>query len=505
MRPACILKDTLKPRLLVSLLALLLSFAPLGGSVASVSADGELRVYVREVTVDDSALVQFLAKVVDENGQPLRLNQNSFSVTAAGQQIPVTGVQTVTDAAVGISAMLVIDTSGSMYGTPLVDARDAAAQYIQSLQPNDEVSVVSFSTGTNVIADFGSDFGAAEAQLANLTAFGDTALYTAVNDSAATMAARPAARRVVIMLSDGADFGISNVSRGAAIQAAVASGTPFYVIGLGPTIDTAFLQEVADATGGAFFAAPSSDQLAGLFEEIAELLRSEYVVTMDFAGTGLGGQTSATVRADAGEQNGEVDISFALPEIPVAPQPRPTQPAPIIPQPVQLPAQPPPEEGGSSTGTILIALMLLVAAGLAFWVIRRRWKRRQRETYVFGEAPVFTPRDASTEPVAREAPPAVLRLDSGEEFRLEGVATLGIDPENTYQLPLSRTEFGNAELRVWYSGQRYVIRDAARRTRMRVNGRTVSWSFLNDGDEIDIRGVKLHFATTAEVPSSSEG
>ena len=500
----CILRAKLNPRLLASLLALMLLLTPFGGNVAPVSADGELGVSVREVTVDDSALVQFLAKVVDENGRPLRLSGSSFSMTAEGLDIPVTGVQTVTDAEVGISALLVIDTSGSMVGAPLSDARSAAGQYIQSLQPNDEVSVVAFSNQTNVIADFGADFGSAEAQLANLTAFGDTALYTGVNDSAQRMAERPAARRVVIFLSDGADFGISNVGRSESIQAAASGGTPFYVIGLGPTIDTAYLQELADATGGAFFAAPSSDQLADVYEEIAELLRSEYVVTVDFAGTELGGPTDAVVRADAGDENGEVAITVALPEIPVAPQPRPTLQAPIIPQPVQLPPEPPPPpESGTPVGLILVMLSV-VAAALLWWVYLRKRLRPKPDTYVFGGAPVFTPRDAS-EPVVRDAPPALLRLESGEELKLQGVATLGIDPENTYQLPLTRSEFGNAELRVWFSGQRYVIRDAARRPRMRVNGRSSSWSFLNDGDEIDVRGVKLRFTMSSGVTSTNEG
>ena len=484
----------MKPRLLVSLLVFALLFSLCPHSVLPAVADGELDVSVREVSVDDSAQVQFLAKVVDESGRPLRLAGNSFAVTVDEQDIPIIGVQTVTDAEVGISAMLLIDTSGSMIGAPLNDAREAAAQYVRSLQPNDEVTVLSFSDDRNVIADFSQDFASVEGQLANLTPFGDTALYSAVGDAAQRMAERPAARRVIIMLSDGAEFGISDISRDKAIEAAAAGGTPFYVIGLGPTIDTAFLQELADASGGAFFSAPSSDQLADQFAEIAELLRSEYVVTVDFAGTGLGGDTSAVVRASAGDRNGEVTINLALPEIPVAPQPRPTQEGrvPNIPEPVQEEPVVEPE-GGSSAGMI-IGVLVLVGLALGAWVLLRRRRNRRPEGYVFGGAPVFTPRDAPADPVSRSAPAALLHLDSGEEFPVQGVATIGIDPECTFRLPLTRAEFGNAELRVSFANQRYTIRDAAPRSRMRVNGRPVEWSFLSDGDEIDVRGLKLRFS-----------
>ena len=498
-------RPQLNLRLPLLLLSLIVLFAGHGDLASTADADGELGVSIREVSVDDSALVRFLAKVVDENGRPQRLSGNSFSVRAGEQDIPVSSVETVTDAAVGVSAMLLIDTSGSMIGTPLADAQVAAAQYVQGLQPNDEVSVLSFSSQRNVIAEFSQDFPAVESQLGNLVAFGDTALYSAAGDAAQRMAQHPAARRVIIMLSDGADFGISDISREQALEAAAAGGTPFYVIGLGPTIDTAFLQELAAASGGAFFAAPSSDQLAAQFADIAELLRSEYVVTVDFAGTGIGGDTTATVRAESGDRNGEVGVSLSLPAIPVAPQVRPTEPGrvPNIPDPVQTEPAPEPEGGGSAVGVIVVLLAFSLLGLLVWWFIRRR-KRRRQDVYVFSGAPAFTQRESSGEPVSRGAPPAVFRLDSGDEFRIEGAATMGIDDDNTFQLPLSRAEFGNAELRVWYSGQRYAIRDAAPRTRMRVNGRAVDWTFLADGDEIEIRGIRLRFELAAGVASTTD-
>ena len=491
-------------RLFAPLSVLLVLFALVSGTATTVRADGELSIGIREVKVDDSALVQFLAKVVDQSGRPQRLSSNSFSVRVGDRQVPINSVQTVTDAQVGISAMLLIDTSGSMVGTPLADARDAAAQYVQSLQPNDEVSVVSFANNTQVIADFSSDFASVESQLPNLVAFGDTALYSAVGDAAQRMAERPAARRVVIMLSDGADYGISSIGRQQAIDAAAAGEAPFYVIGLGPTIDSQFLQQLADASGGAFFAAPSSDQLAGIFSQIAELLRSEYVVTVDFAGTGIGGSTTATVRAELGDSNGEVNLNLDLPAIPVAPQERPTtQAAPVIPQPVQVTPEPEATGGGGSPVGVILAVVVLALAALGAWLFLRRRKKRQAEHYVFGAAPVFAPRQTDSEPVARDAPLAALRLDSGEEFELHGTATIGIDPECTYKLPMSRSEFGNAELRVWFADQRYLIRDTAPRTRMRLNGRAASWGFLSDGDEVEIKGVKMRFSM-APVPTGNE-
>src|SRR5688572_2398548 len=173
-----------------------------GGSI--VSADGELRVTVREVSSGQTSSVQMLTKVVDANGRPIAgLTPANFSVRAGETQIPISRVQLATDAQVGISSLLVIDTSGSMLGAPLTSARNAASQYVKSLSAVDEVSVVSFANGVQEISGFSQDFAAVDGGLARLTAFGDTALYNAVGDAAGRMAARPVARRVVIFLSDG--------------------------------------------------------------------------------------------------------------------------------------------------------------------------------------------------------------------------------------------------------------------------------------------------------------
>jgi Mg-chelatase subunit ChlD len=131
--------------------------------VPRTAADGELRVSVREVDTKQAASVQFLAKVVDQNGRPVpNLTPENFSLKVGDQTIPVTAVQTVTDAQVGISSLLVIDSSGSMVGAPLAAARAAAAQYVTSLQPVDEVGVLAFANGVSVISEF-QDFAAVRA------------------------------------------------------------------------------------------------------------------------------------------------------------------------------------------------------------------------------------------------------------------------------------------------------------------------------------------------------
>jgi len=453
---------------------------------APVAADGELEVSVRNLDTSQFPTVKFLTKVVDRNGRPVAgLTAEKFSLHAKEKDIRVIAVQGVVDAQVGISSLLVIDSSGSMAGTPIVAARQAAAQYVQALQPVDEVAVMAFADGAGLLADFTADFAAVQGALGGLQARGNTALYQAVFDSATAMAGRSSARRVVLLISDGENFGAAApATRVQAIDAVARSGVAFYVIGLGPSIDRQFLQQVADASVGRLFIAPTSDQLASLFSEISELLRSEYVVTADLTGSGLQGQTSATLVVTGPGGNGQVKIDLSLPI--------------LVPQPVETVG---PAGGGGVPGWLVGLLAVLAVLGGTGWLVRRPLLER-----VWPSPPPVLPVFNQVPPVGEggyrpEAPPALLRLESGEEFPLGELVTLGVDSDCTYRLPLSPAEFGHGELRVWLANQRFLIHDVSSRPRIKVNGRAVSWSILADGDEIQVRGLKLRFVSAARVGS----
>jgi hypothetical protein len=82
------------------------------------------------------------------------------------------------------------------------------------------------------------------------------------------------------------------------------------------------------------------------------------------------------------------------------------------------------------------------------------------------------------------------------------MATIGADADCTHRLPLTPGEFGHGQLRVWFADQRYLIRDVATRPRITVNGRPVTYSFLGEGDVIEVKGVKLTFSLSpAAVPA----
>ncbi|MCA9908872.1 MAG: VWA domain-containing protein, partial [Anaerolineae bacterium] len=132
--------------------------------------------------VDDSEfpLLKLLVTVVSADGRPvLGLTETDFSALVQGRNAEVVRVEEIRNSDLPVSVVLVVDSSESMYATPLQDAKDAAGILLDNLRPVDEVAVIDFDSGYRVIQPFTSDFAAARSAVAGLTADGVTSLYDA--------------------------------------------------------------------------------------------------------------------------------------------------------------------------------------------------------------------------------------------------------------------------------------------------------------------------------------
>ena len=171
------------------------------------------------------------------------------------------GLQTVVDSQVSLSVVLAVDASGSMAGEPLTAAQTAAAEFVNGLSPQDSVAVLAFSDSVTVAQEPTADKASAISALQGLTAVGNTALFEATSRATAKALESSTPRRVIILLSDGVDYGgKSSVTRDDSITQARVAGVPLYTIGLGADIDRAYLSELAQATRRAL---PGSSHAGG--------------------------------------------------------------------------------------------------------------------------------------------------------------------------------------------------------------------------------------------------
>jgi Ca-activated chloride channel family protein len=188
-----------------------------------------------------------------------------------------------------ISLALLIDTSASM-DEKLPAARTAAARLVKTLRSQDLAQVVQFNDRTTVLQDFTADHGLLDAAVNRTSAQGPTALHNAMYVTLKELAKQKSAgelrRRAAILLSDGEDTA-SLVSDEQVTELARQTEIAIYAISLRSNRSAdrtrlAFSQAahllttLARDTGGQVFFPNSISELDGVYDRIAEELRTQY-------------------------------------------------------------------------------------------------------------------------------------------------------------------------------------------------------------------------------------
>ncbi|UCF31337.1 MAG: VWA domain-containing protein [bacterium] len=176
---------------------------------------------------------------------------------------------------VPLTISIVVDTSRSMTGAKLQEAKDAIFRFTQSIHPSARVNLISFSDKVRVIAE-GIPASMLYREVSELKAGGHTALFDAIRSGTALLENQPG-RRVVITLTDGmANRGI--VSMDEALLAAQDGGVSLLFVGLGPDARRNRLETMAGKTGGTSVYTSNPSDLARLFEAFADDISREVLI-----------------------------------------------------------------------------------------------------------------------------------------------------------------------------------------------------------------------------------
>jgi Mg-chelatase subunit ChlD len=168
---------------------------------------------------------------------------------------------------------LVIDTSSSMAGKKLEDAKAAAAMFVgqMDLVPGrDQVAVVRYDTQAELVCQLTNARAVVDAAIRNLSSRVGTHIDAGLRTALAELQGPRHLERntsVMILLTDGIQTGTPGEEVRAAAEVR-AAGVRLYTIGLGADVDAATLREMAgDASRYRF--APDSADLARIYAEIA--------------------------------------------------------------------------------------------------------------------------------------------------------------------------------------------------------------------------------------------
>jgi len=227
-----------------------------------------------------------------------------------------------------LDVVLVMDTSGSMSGQPLADAREAAAEFVDRLPTGARIGIVSSGAVAEIRHPLDDRREAVSATLASLEASGETALYDAVIASIG-MLTDTSPRGAVVVLSDGGDT-VSTATLGDVVDVLQASGVETFVIGLqtGET-DSAALASMAAVGGGEMISIADADLLGETFLGIAEDLSGRYRLVYRSVQTG---RIELVVGVSQGEVSAVARIEIDLPEtVAVVVEPTPVESVPVAP------------------------------------------------------------------------------------------------------------------------------------------------------------------------------
>ena len=188
-------------RIITALLCIMFLTLPYGLRAQSVVFE--------KIQKGNKTLISVPVTVSDREGRYISgLKKEDFSLYENGVEQNITSFSTYDEP---VSVALLIDTSGSTKET-LEKIKDAAGDFIELLNPKDKCLIATFDSQVNVLNALTSDQQTLKSSLAQVrTAEKEgTVLLRAVEQIAGKSFDNVAGRKVIVLLSDGKDFGSPN-------------------------------------------------------------------------------------------------------------------------------------------------------------------------------------------------------------------------------------------------------------------------------------------------------
>lgn len=178
-----------------------------------------------------------------------------------------------------VDVVLTLDRSGSMSGSKITDAKNAAKTFLDYTDDNDRAGLITFSKNVKIESDLefmNSTYR--ELLKTEIDSFkedpaGITNIYEAIVTANDLLLASPRGDVLLVnvLLTDGRHNypSLEDEAFESLANDTKEEGIIIYTIGLGEDVDSERLQMFADLTGGEYFFAPTSEELEDIFVEIA--------------------------------------------------------------------------------------------------------------------------------------------------------------------------------------------------------------------------------------------
>lgn len=186
-----------------------------------------------------------------------------------------------------ISVGMIFDSSGSM-SDKIQKSKEAALQFFETSNPQDEFMLINFANRPNLISGFTSRYSNLQDRLLFVKSGGRTALLDAIYLGLEEMKKATTSRKALLVISDGGENHSRYTERDIK-EMVKESDVEIYAIGVfeplasrdrtpeeaaGPSL----LSDLANMTGGRMFSVEDPDELPDIAEKISIELRNQYVI-----------------------------------------------------------------------------------------------------------------------------------------------------------------------------------------------------------------------------------
>lgn len=173
----------------------------------------------------------------------------------------------------GFSILLVLDTSGSVKGPPLVGIKKSAMEFVNLLGKLDRCGVITFNDQTSLVVPFTSDKNRLKRRIASVLTEGrNTVLFDALDQAFLLLKQEREKGRFVVLFSDGKDEGSRSTPR-EVIKKARKERISVFCFGYS-RVERRYLrilENISQRTGGIFAEAPHFGEIVELFRTARDL------------------------------------------------------------------------------------------------------------------------------------------------------------------------------------------------------------------------------------------
>ncbi|MGH2794222.1 MAG: type II secretion system F family protein [Actinomycetota bacterium] len=251
----------------------------LGAASGAWGQTAPLQVSIREALLSADGSTRLVVAVTGD-AVTGTLSAANFGVTEVGEAVSGLNVEPLSETNVQpVTVALVMDLSVTA-GQVINDAKAAARTFVNQLPSNVRVALITFSTTPALRVPFTSDRARVVNVINGLQAGGRTAFFDALALAARELNGVPGAQHNIVAFADGEDNN-SQTTLGQAVTAVQGAKAPVTTVGLQTTVlNPQRLQQLAAAVkGGKYVPVGQSAQLASAFQQVAEDIASQYVVS----------------------------------------------------------------------------------------------------------------------------------------------------------------------------------------------------------------------------------